>query len=1032
MAKHASARGSRALVILLAGIAVLARPPAASAGGPMVHNITQVVDYFTIQDAINGANDDDVITIDPGTFPEQISFLGKAITVRSTTLDPDDVIITGNNVGPIVTFNSGEGSGSVLQAVTVQFGHAVVDGGGILIDGSSPTITNCGVKNCQADGKGGGVAVVNGSEPTFTDVFVHESTSPNEGGGMFVGATCTVEIEGGGFFVNFSNGGGAINSGGTVSVTNAQFKHNSANFDGGAINSQGGILNLIGCHFHNNQGFASVGSAVTSLFNNTASLTNCTFAGNPGNFNGGFDSFNSTATITNCIFWGDTPGEILHQGTGTTTVNWSDVQGGWGGPGANNIDADPLFVNPSGDDAQLLFGSPCINAGNDGAPGVPPLDYFGNPRIRHCRIDLGFAETDEIGADCNGNVVADACDIEQDTYAIDDGTMENAFSFATPNHTIANQYDAGGGRVIGAIAVAFNDSMQQGDPVTVYLWDDPNNDGLPADAVLLASAGGVIGASSINNAKLGTAIFDVFPITPTAVSGSFFVGAATSTGGFPATIDSTAPVLNRGWMTSALGTINGAQVVIGGNLMVRARFSSDANANDVPDSCENPEDFGAPQEFIAFGEPGVHAVGDLDGNGTIDVLAVIPDPNPLNNGAVQVLLNGGVDGLGKWQGLTPLAEITVGRAPSGAAVGTFNGDLHLDLAVTNAGDDTVTILLNNGSAIFTPVGTVPSGGDGPSSIIAAQLNDSCDLLVDLAVTNEFSNTVNLLFGDGLGGFSPTNPCLAKNVAPIAVSAAPRAMNSGDFDGNKCPDLVGGSVGALSAAGVQPGIVFVLLSNGDGTFQAPAFYPVGEDPRDLAVADLNLDTFLDITSSNIGGLGTITVLINDGAGNFTTGLELPVGQGTRSVDGADLDGDSDADLAVVADDPTLGAAVIVLQNVADNAGEIAFAAPQALSVDADPNFVLAADMNGDPALDLVTVNADDGKSGGSVSVLLNTTLVSACPWDTGGDGSVGIVDFLNLLALWGTNPGGPPDFDADGVVGILDFLSLLQAWGPCPG
>lgn len=59
----------------------------------------------------------------------------------------------------------------------------------------------------------------------------------------------------------------------------------------------------------------------------------------------------------------------------------------------------------------------------------------------------------------------------------------------------------------------------------------------------------------------------------------------------------------------------------------------------------------------------------------------------------------------------------------------------------------------------------------------------------------------------------------------------------------------------------------------------------------------------------------------------------------------------------------------------------------------------------------------------------------CPWDftpgTGGDGTVDIVDFLSLLALWGTDPGGPPDFDGDGDVGILDFLMLLANWGPCP-
>ena len=56
--------------------------------------------------------------------------------------------------------------------------------------------------------------------------------------------------------------------------------------------------------------------------------------------------------------------------------------------------------------------------------------------------------------------------------------------------------------------------------------------------------------------------------------------------------------------------------------------------------------------------------------------------------------------------------------------------------------------------------------------------------------------------------------------------------------------------------------------------------------------------------------------------------------------------------------------------------------------------------------------------------------ACCPWDLDADGNVGIVDFLTLLGLWGTDPGGPPDFDGDGDVGIVDFLALLGAWGPC--
>ncbi len=64
---------------------------------------------------------------------------------------------------------------------------------------------------------------------------------------------------------------------------------------------------------------------------------------------------------------------------------------------------------------------------------------------------------------------------------------------------------------------------------------------------------------------------------------------------------------------------------------------------------------------------------------------------------------------------------------------------------------------------------------------------------------------------------------------------------------------------------------------------------------------------------------------------------------------------------------------------------------------------------------------------------NRASVSAggcCPADSDGDGSVGILDLLALLAVWGSDPGGPPDFDGDGTVGILDLLTLLANWGRC--
>jgi hypothetical protein len=57
----------------------------------------------------------------------------------------------------------------------------------------------------------------------------------------------------------------------------------------------------------------------------------------------------------------------------------------------------------------------------------------------------------------------------------------------------------------------------------------------------------------------------------------------------------------------------------------------------------------------------------------------------------------------------------------------------------------------------------------------------------------------------------------------------------------------------------------------------------------------------------------------------------------------------------------------------------------------------------------------------------------CPADINDppNSSVDVTDFLKLFELWGTNPGGPPDFNGNGVVGVEDMNTLLASWGPCP-
>src|SRR4029078_13609784 len=138
------------------------------------------------------------------------------------------------------------------------------------------------------------------------------------------------------------------------------------------------------------------------------------------------------------------------------------------------------------------------------------------------------------------------------TYMIDDGTAEDSIGLTSGGSFVAvNSFPvSGGNNVITSISIAwgtpaFPDPTLNGLPYTGGLWSDPNGDGPPTDAVLLAMAPGVISAA-------GTDTFITTTIPPTMVTTTnFFVRfLITHTAGqFPAAFDEDAPTLpNRSWV----------------------------------------------------------------------------------------------------------------------------------------------------------------------------------------------------------------------------------------------------------------------------------------------------------------------------------------------------------------------------------------------------------------------------------------------------------------------------------------------------
>src|SRR5215217_2341496 len=171
-------------------------------------------------------------------------------------------------------------------------------------------------------------------------------------------------------------------------------------------------------------------------------------------------------------------------------------------------------------------------------------------------------------------------DVPLFTYLIDDGTAEDSVGLTAGGNLLClNSFPvSAGNNLITSISIAwgtplFPDPSLNGLTYTAVLWSDPNGDGSPTDAVVLATAPGVVSME-------GTNTFLTSNLPPTMVNtANFFVGFVIThnAGQFPAAFDETAPTLSgRSWVSiggnpnnlSDAITIESAGLV--GNWLIRA------------------------------------------------------------------------------------------------------------------------------------------------------------------------------------------------------------------------------------------------------------------------------------------------------------------------------------------------------------------------------------------------------------------------------------------------------------------------------
>ena len=304
-------------------------------------------------------------------------------------------------------------------------------------------------------------------------------------------------------------------------------------------------------------------------------------------------------------------------------------------------------------------------------------------------------------------------------------------------------------------------------------------------------------------------------------------------------------------------------------------------------------------------------------------------------------------------------------------------DEYLDIAITSTSSNKIEILLGNGAGGFTSSGDF-SVGEFPAGITDGDFNS--DGIFDVVTSNYYNSTISLMIGDGQGDFSSSGT--------YEVGIRPLGIINEDFNSDGAPDI------AVANAGSNH--VSILLGDGFGGFAPEQTFTVGLGPVDICAGFFNGDSNIDIIGATFNG-NSIAILTGDGTGGFTltNSIKLPNDYKPYAITKGDFNKDGNLDVALASGGfPYVG---VLLGN-----GTGGFRNLQNFSVGngLERFDIVCEDYNKDGNLDLAVPNPDDD----TISVLIGSGTGGFAPPQTFSVGSypVGICN---------------GDFDSDGNIDL---------------
>jgi hypothetical protein len=361
--------------------------------------------------------------------------------------------------------------------------------------------------------------------------------------------------------------------------------------------------------------------------------------------------------------------------------------------------------------------------------------------------------------------------------------------------------------------------------------------------------------------------------------------------------------------------------------------------------------FGFDGKLAAGGAPFSVAAADVNGDGQLDLIC----PSLAGNGGtVMVFTNTIIPG---HTGFSLISSPGVGANPFPVIAVDVNGDGKLDLISANAGDNTLTVLTNDGNGFFGSNATL-NVGSVPACVVAADVNG--DGKPDLICGNWYDGTLTVFTNNGSGIFGFNATLSAGTGFPNPYPVRVYSIAAADVNGAGKPDLIRANYSGFSLT--------LWTNNGSGGFGTNPAQRFGPASISVAVADVNGDGKPDLISADFNSQ-TLRVWTNNGSGIFGSNATLTVNGHPDCVTAADVNGDGKPDLISVNTTYVNGSTTGTL-TVFTNNGSGTFGLYATLNVGLYPMCVVAADVNGDGRLDLITANSYDN----NLSVFFNVPLL----------------------------------------------------------